>query len=607
MIIRAAAWRLPATLILVLLTSGCALLDPKLKDDPAKPPPPLHLEVQAPAPLKALLEQHLDLARLAQVGDDESLDDTEWARLVAAAPAQARELLQTEGYFEPQIKVERSTGRPVRVRVLVQPGPRVRVASVRLQTEGELERRIVAGDRDAIALRRTLEDAGPLAVGVPFRNADWRDTKLRLATRLRGAGYAAATVADSGADVDVAARSAAVQVTLDSGPLFLAGPVQIEGLAKHDEATVRHLAGFGPGAPLTETRLLDYQDRLQKSGLFEGVSVTFDPDAATALATPVLVRLRELPLQQATAGVGFSANTGPRTSLEHTHRRLFGWAVSAHNKLEWGRDAQSWNGDFYTHPGQGFYRNLLGVQIERVRGDDDDVLSQRLRLGRTTDTPRLERLYFGELLRSRQSLNDGTIIDARATSANAHYVLRRLDSVLLPTRGYSLSLQLGAGQAQSDAGTSGPFARVYSRFTAYWPLGADWYASGRVEAGEVIKRDAVRVPDQLGFRAGGDDSVRGYGHRELAPRRDGKIFSGNVLLTSSVELARPISQKLPAVWGAVFVDAGRAADQWKGFKPALGYGVGVRWRSPIGPLKVDLAWGEEVRKARLHLTVGITF
>nr|WP_217283684.1 BamA/TamA family outer membrane protein [Aquabacterium terrae] len=598
---------MPATLILVLLTSGCALLDPKLKDDPAKPPPPLHLEVQAPAPLKALLEQHLDLARLAQVGDDESLDDTEWARLVAAAPAQARELLQTEGYFEPQIKVERSTGRPVRVRVLVQPGPRVRVASVRLQTEGELERRIVAGDRDAIALRRTLEDAGPLAVGVPFRNADWRDTKLRLATRLRGAGYAAATVADSGADVDVAARSAAVQVTLDSGPLFLAGPVQIEGLAKHDEATVRHLAGFGPGAPLTETRLLDYQDRLQKSGLFEGVSVTFDPDAATALATPVLVRLRELPLQQATAGVGFSANTGPRTSLEHTHRRLFGWAVSAHNKLEWGRDAQSWNGDFYTHPGQGFYRNLLGVQIERVRGDDDDVLSQRLRLGRTTDTPRLERLYFGELLRSRQSLNDGTIIDARATSANAHYVLRRLDSVLLPTRGYSLSLQLGAGQAQSDAGTSGPFARVYSRFTAYWPLGADWYASGRVEAGEVIKRDAVRVPDQLGFRAGGDDSVRGYGHRELAPRRDGKIFSGNVLLTSSVELARPISQKLPAVWGAVFVDAGRAADQWKGFKPALGYGVGVRWRSPIGPLKVDLAWGEEVRKARLHLTVGITF
>lgn len=608
-----AAWRLLATLMLALLLggglAGCALLDPKpTADAPDAPrPPPLHLEVQAPAPLKALLEQHLDLARLAQVGDDESLDDAEWARLVAAAPAQARELLQTEGYFEPQVRVERSAGRPVRVRVTVEPGPRVRVGSLRLQTEGPFDKRLAAEDKDAVALRHALEDAGPLAAGAPFRNADWRDTKLRVLTRLRGAGYAAATLADSSAAIDTNARSAALFIAVDSGPLFLAGPLRIDGLQAHDEATVRHLAGFGPGAPLTETRLLDYQDRLQKSGLFEAVSVTFDPEVESATATTVAVRLRELPLQQATAGIGYSANTGPRTSLEHTHRRLFGRAVTAHNKVEWGRDAQSWSGDFTTHPGEGFYRNLLGVQVERIKGDTDTVLSQRLRLGRTTDTPQLERLYFGELLRSRQSLEDGTIIDARAYSGNAHFVLRRLDSVLLPTRGYSLSLQLGAGHAQSDAGASGPFARVYGRLTGYRPIGANWYGTARVEVGEVIKRESVRVPDQLGFRAGGDESVRGYGWRELAPRRDGRIFSGNVLLTGSVELARPISEKLPAVWGAVFVDAGRAADEWKGFKPAFGYGVGVRWRSPIGPLKIDLAWGEEVRKARLHLTVGVTF
>jgi translocation and assembly module TamA len=64
---------------------------------------------------------------------------------------------------------------------------------------------------------------------------------------------------------------------------------------------------------------------------------------------------------------------------------------------------------------------------------------------------------------------------------------------------------------------------------------------------------------------------------------------------------------MPSVWWAVFVDAGRAAEGWKGFKPALGYGVGVRWRSPVGPLRADLAYGEELNQFRLHVSVGIAF
>jgi translocation and assembly module TamA len=82
---------------------------------------------------------------------------------------------------------------------------------------------------------------------------------------------------------------------------------------------------------------------------------------------------------------------------------------------------------------------------------------------------------------------------------------------------------------------------------------------------------------------------------------------GNVLFTGSVEVARPVSPSLPSVWGAVFLDAGRAANSFAGLKPAYGAGFGVRWRSPVGPLKLDLAWGNETHKARLHLSVGIAF
>jgi translocation and assembly module TamA len=597
---------LAAALLPVLLLGACSALPLPARTDPG-PPPPILLQIDAPPALRTLLERHLDLARLAQMRSDETLDETEWARLVAAAPAQVRELAQTEGYFEAQVRVERTPGLPPRVRVVVQPGPQLRVAQLQVQTTGPLHERATAGDATARALQQQLQDSGPLAAGSVFRDGDWRDTKSRLLTRLRAAGYASGTISASAADVDVPARSATLSMVIDSGPLYLAGPLKIDGLEHHDADTVRHLAGFGPGAPLTETRLLDYQDRLQKSGLFESISVSFEPDPATAEGTAISVRLKELPLQQATVGLGYSTTAGPRASLEHLHRRPFGWGVTAYNKLEWGRDQQRWNGDFQTHPGEGFYRNLLGVLFERLKGDEDTVLTQRLRLGRTTDTPRIERLYFGEVLRSRQELVDGPVIDARAYSANMHWLVRRLDSVLLPTRGYSASLQLGAGLAHSNAGERGPFGRVYTRMTGYLPIGGSWYGSARVEAGQVIKRDAVLVPDALGFRAGGDESVRGYGYRELAPDRNGRIIGGDVLLTGSVELARPVAPSLPAVWGAVFIDAGRAASAWNSYKPAFGYGVGVRWRSPIGPLRADVAYGEEVRKLRLHLSVGITY
>ena len=572
--------------------------------------------VVAPHELLPLLEKYLDLGRLQALGGAETIDDIEWTRLIGAAPAQARELLQTEGHFDALVSAERSTaGAQRQITLTIKPGLRTQVADLLIETAGELRRRIDSGDAGARRLQDALASVAAQRVGKPFRNPDWAETKQQLLARLRAAGYASANLADSQADIDAPHQRAQLRVVIDSGPLYLAGALQIDGLRRHDEATVQHLAGFRPGTPLTEALLLDYQERLQKAGLFESASVGFDPDAEHAANTALRVRVTELPLQQATVGLGISANTGQRATLEHSHRRVLGQAITAHNKLEWGRERQTWSGDFQTHPGEGFYRNLMGVQVDRVRSSTDLVLSQRLRLGRTQDTPRIERLYFAELLRSRQS--DRVAVDplaavspnsASAVSANYHLVWKDLDSVLLPTRGLTLALQGGTGQASSEGGASGPFARLYGRLTGYLPLGQAWYGQVRLEAGQIFKSDKVTVPDALGFRAGGDDSVRGYAFRSLAPLgSDGGTVSGPALLTASAELARPLLDSLPALWGAVFIDAGRAVEHWRDYKPALGYGAGLRWRSPIGPLKVDLAWAEALHKLRLHFTVGITF
>ena len=129
----------------------------------------------------------------------------------------------------------------------------------------------------------------------------------------------------------------------------------------------------------------------------------------------------------------------------------------------------------------------------------------------------------------------------------------------------------------------------------------------RVETDQVFTHHVIGVPETLLFRAGGDDSVRGYGYRTLGPSVNGVVTGGRTLLTGSAEIARPISPKYPSLWWAAFIDAGNAADRWSELNPALGYGVGLRWRSPVGPLRVDLAYGQEVHQFRVHLSIGIAF
>ncbi len=568
------------------------------------------VQVEAPPVLRALLERHLDLVRMPGLAQGDAVTDAEWSRLADAAPAQVRELLQTEGYFDPQVQVLRDAdpaGGPLpRTRIVVEPGARALVGRLQFEFEGELERTRVAGDASARALADDLRRGFALPTGAAFRNALWSEAKARALARLRAAGYAAANWSGTSAEVDTATQRVRLYLAADSGPLFRSGELRIEGLQRQDAQTVRNLAAFAPGTPVTEAMLLDFQERLQGSGLFDSATVSLQTDPSTAGAAPIVVSVLEAPLQVYTVGVGISANTGPRVSVEHVYRRVFGAAATARNKLEWGRDRQAWDGELSSHTRAGLQRNLLGGAVERLQTSSDVVLAQRLRLGRARDDPRREQLRFIEAERSVRSTAT-TRAESLALSLNQHVVRRMLDSVILPTEGYTLSLQGGLGSSHSTDASGGAFARMYGRLTAYRPLPAGWFGQARVELGQIVGPGRASVPEAQSFRAGGDDSVRGYAFRSLGPLDNGAVSGGRVLFTASGEVARPLSANLPALWGALFVDTGNAADSWGTLHPALGLGAGLRWRSPVGPLRVDWAWGRETRRARLHFSVGIAF
>ena len=133
------------------------------------------------------------------------------------------------------------------------------------------------------------------------------------------------------------------------------------------------------GAPATEKRLLDFQERLLTSGLFDRATVLLDANAKDPKAAPIDVRLSERELQEATVGVGVSANVGPRAQIEHVHRRPFGVAAIARNKLEVAKLRQAWEGELSSHPLPRFHRNLVAGAFERVESDTDTVTSLRVR------------------------------------------------------------------------------------------------------------------------------------------------------------------------------------------------------------------------------------
>ncbi len=606
------------------LLAGCAALPWFGRTDAAPEPPPsadvadraiYRLEVVAPEPLRRVLLDHLDLARFQTAPVTDAITTAELDRLIVAAPAQARALLQTEGYFDAQVSAVREGGEGLMAAVLVsvQPGEPVRIGKVRIEAVGDLERGVEAGSIAETGQLAALRRDWSLSSGQVFRQPLWTSAKNSTLARLRADGYPAASWSGTSAEVDADARSASLYLVLDSGPRFLLGALRIEGLERYDAASIERVTGFGQGTPYSEKLLLDFQERLVKIGLFESAAVEVDPDPQTAAAAPVIVRVRELPLQQATLGVGISANTGARVTLEHTHRNPFGSRWIAKNKFELGPLLRTWHADFISHPLEGRYRNLVGLNLERLRSTDELRTSVSARVGRTQDSVRIERLYFVEAVHA--DLRNASVQSrSDAVSFNYQWVRRDVDSVLLPTRGHTLSAQGALGYSRgtqttfvplADERARGPFVRAYARWTGYRPLGDAWYTSTRLEAGQVLTRNAIGVPDTLLFRAGGDDSVRGYEYRSLGPIRAGALASGRVLATASFEVARPIFERRPEFWWAAFADAGNAADDWGHLRPALGYGAGLRWRSPVGPLRLDLAYGQDVQRFRLHLSVGI--
>ena len=583
---------------------------------PAREEAPVAFDIAVRTPpefsnLRELVQKHIELQRYRAVTD---LDDAELARLVALAEQDVRSLVGTLGYFSPVITINREEAGQRRVIVIdITPGPAAVVASTAIDFEGDIAK---SSDPAAQVQKAEIESAWLLPNGQGFSQDAWDSAKTQALRGLVARRYPAGKLQSSLADIDPATNQANLSLKFDSGPLYRLGPLQITGVARYSPVLVPRLAQLRVGAAYDQKALIDAQQRIGSSGYFDAATVFMDPDGDPA-AAPVQVQVREAPLQKVVLGVGASTDSGPRVSLEHRHNRALGSDWRAVTKLQLEKKSPSLQTEWTSLPDEANWRWVGLARAERI--DDNTLITtgQRLRFGRTQQTERIDRNIYLQYERARVTgtgLTGNTNADTgdgSAASGNYVWTGRYFDSLPFPRSGYGLGFEVGGGFTLSAAANAKrqPFTRGVARWLGIAQLDGSRIAM-RGEAGVVLAPDTARVPSGSLFRTGGDSTVRGYGYRDIGIKLpSGVIGPGRYVAVGSVEWQRPIkSNGLPTDWeNTLFIDAGGVADKPQELRASVGIGTGVRFKSPIGPLQIDLAYGVKVKQLRLHTTVGFVF
>ena len=631
-------WSLWSALLLAALLglSGCSLLPPSLGGPgkapevtgvPEDAPLAFTLDVQAPKDIAQYLTKNMELQRFRRFP---GLQARELSRLLGAADDNARELLGTLGYFSPSLTLEMietpetpeapETEAPRRIVLTVEPGPQTQIASVDISVNSP------DGEATEGALQRTrVERQWPLMPGQAFSQSGWDDAKGQGLRTLRQRRYPTARIASSRAKVDADQHRAALAVDYDTGPTYRFGPLQVqvsedaEGSARYDSDGARRLARLPTGAVYSEVQMLDAQQRLASSGYYDAVFLMLDTEDTHPEAAPVTAQVREAALQKWVFGAGVSTDSGARLSIDHIHNRLplLGWrAVS---KLQLDRKNKLLSSDWMALPDERGWRWFAGAQMQRETTGSYEVNSARLRSGRAQTGTRIDRAMY---LQYDYASNQGVSAppSSSALSANYSWTGRYFNSPSNPTRGFGLAVELGLGATLTPQ--RDPFVRTTARWLHFVPLGKvalegdtgstarDSRLALRAEGGAVLARDGAQIPVTQLFLTGGDTTVRGYSYRQIGARTQDKlIYGGRYLAVGSIEWQRPIALRGNTTdWeSTVFADAGAVADRVGDLTPQLGIGAGVRWRSPVGPLQADVAYGFKSQGVRLHLRLGFNF
>lgn len=510
--------------------------------------------------------------------------------------ASIQEAMRAMGYYGPDVDISQD-GR--RVTIVIKPGEPVRVQRLRLELTGD-----ATSDPAFAALRDNL----PLRAGDILHHGQYE--ALKTAVRNLGVerGYFAADWETSSVSVDPAARLAEVDLVYASGPRYRFGPVRFLK-AGGEEASdllrpelLRRFLTFVEGDPYDAGALIKFNRALLDSRFFSEVRVQVERERAVDHAVPVDVVLAADKPNNVDIGIGYSTDVQERLTLKWQRPLINdrGHGIEVGTELSPVRSSLDAK---YTvplsHPLNDTLQYLYGVRREEV----EEVVTWNTVLGLQRQIKRdngWQRIY------SLRALRDTTETPTETTKQDL--VLPGISFDRLRSRGgvdpswgdrQFYHFETASEQLLSDASLVS--VRVGLRLLR--TLAGRHQFLLRGDGGTILTDNFNNVPQSMRFFAGGDQSLRGYAYKSISPRDENGIAVGaRNLLTGSVEYDYEF---VPRWRLAVFTDAGNAFDS-ASEAPKVGAGIGIRWVSPVGPIRLDVAWpvSEAEQNLRLHFSMG---
>lgn len=540
---------------------------------------------------------------------DRELSQRRLAYLVREAEDEVREALEPFGHYAPEIRISGGEGEgAVTVVVDVNPGPPVRVRRARVEVAGPA--------RDEPGVSEDLAEFEP-RVGDVFDHELYETGKTRITRRLAEYGYFDADFDSRRVEVTRAELAADIDLAWRSGERYALGHASF---TQTPRAVVRddllhRLVDWAPGTPYHQRRIDRLRESLRRLDYFASIDVEPRPDEATDRQVPIVTTLIPAKRDVYTAGLSFGTDSGAgvRAGVERRYVNMRGHKALAQIDyaqrrktltLQYRIPAFAWLDGWYTFSAQAADEQTDYIDTRRI----EFVASRSGEINQF-----LTAVASGHALRERwayaaeDDLDPETPVEYRYGtftygSLRGEYI--DVDSRLHPRRGLGGTLMVRGGV--EGAGSDVSFAQAHA--TARWYRGLD-DRSRLLVRGELghtfVDAPVGSLPPSLRFHAGGERSIRGYAWREVGPRigAEGRLFAvgARKVATASVEYERFFTER----WGgAVFVDSGSAFNDSPDWR--TGVGVGVRWRSPVGPLRVDIARGLDSPDSsfQLYLSMG---
>ncbi|NNE05210.1 MAG: outer membrane protein assembly factor [Xanthomonadales bacterium] len=512
-------------------------------------------------------------------------------RLYRDAGDSLQRSLRAMGYYNARFKadIEWPEGCWV-ARFDVDPGEPVRLAEVRI--DAAIEQATAGKPEPALA---------PLVSGEILNHGRYEAYKAALLNDAISRGYFDARYKHAEVLVDRQANTASVVLELDAGEQYRFGEVIFtQGIIK--DSLLRGYSDIRSGETYQSAAIDDLYESLRDSSYFSSISISTEPLDKQAKTVPVQVELEPGPRRVYSVGAGFATDTGPQGKISFVNRRVNDKGHQLESRL-FGSEIKSEFSTTYrwprSDPRSEWYSLSGGFLHEETDTSENDTSKLGLTYSKARSGSWLETRYI-------DFLSEDFIIGDEAGSSDLLLLGFNWESV----RGRELSrtrngrrLSLDVRGASDSAGSDTSFVQL--RANAKWIHSFSDFTRVLVRArvGMTFEDSLEELPASVRFLAGGDQSIRGYDFEELGPvGASGRIIGGENLLEASIEIEKLVRDQ----WAvAGFVDTG-SAFIGSDFEASTGVGVGVRWYSPIGPVRLDFAHplDDPDRSWRIHITLG---